>query len=710
MNIAAAKKALKQYFGYESFRPLQEAIINQVYANKDILVLMPTGGGKSICYQLPAVTLKGTCIVVSPLIALMKDQVEGLNAIGIRAAFLNSTQSYDQQLAIERELQAGELKLLYVSPEKLMTDGFFNFLSRLEISMIAVDEAHCVSEWGHDFRPEYAQLDRLKRTFTGKPIIALTATADKVTRKDIIKQLGLEQPETFIASFDRPNLGLTVLPGRDRFRLIKSFVQQRPGTSGIIYCNTRKSTEQLSEKLRNAGITAAAYHAGMTDVQRSRTQEAFINDQVPIICATIAFGMGIDKSNVRWIIHYNLPKNIESFYQQIGRAGRDGVNSETLLFYSFADVMLQRQFIEESSQKDLLMAKLDRMMQYADALICRRKILLSYFNEHLDNDCGNCDVCENPPEHFDGTVIAQKALSAIFRLKESVGLNLLVDVLRGSGRAEIMRRGFNKIKTYGAGRNHSNYDWQQFLLQMLNLGLIELAYDDNYTLKLTEASQEVLFKGKKVKLVKLASIKEKIEQRVAKAKPKTKKELVKDELFEILRALRKELAAQRRVPPYRVFSDATLMEMAAEKPVTRASMLQISGVGETKLQQYADHFIAKILDYLSEKEQKGEKVSGSTLSVTLDYYKKGFTPEKIATQRNIKIATIFEHLHKLYQSGEDIEVHKFISEQELRQIAHAVKATQNNSKLKDLYDDLNQEIPYHKLRFALSYLKNNPVT
>lgn len=416
MNINAAKEALKQYFGYDQFRPLQEEIIERVLDKKDALVLMPTGGGKSICYQIPAIIQEGICIVVSPLIALMKDQVEGLRANGVAAAFLNSSLSGSEQMAIESQAMKGQLKLLYVSPERLLSSNFLNMLSTLSISLIAIDEAHCISAWGHDFRPEYTQLKFLKERYPDVPLIALTATADKITRKDIASQLTLNNPEYFIASFDRPNLGLTVMPGRNRYALIVDFVKKRPNQSGIIYCLSRKSTEDMASKLKNDGFSAHCYHAGLPPKIRAKAQENFINDKTTIICATVAFGMGIDKSNVRWIIHYNMPKNIESYYQEIGRAGRDGLQGDTLLFYSYGDVIQLRKFLDESGQKEVQLAKLKRMQQYAEAFVCRRKILLSYFGEDLAENCNNCDICQNPPRQFDGTVLAQKALSAITRL------------------------------------------------------------------------------------------------------------------------------------------------------------------------------------------------------------------------------------------------------------------------------------------------------
>jgi ATP-dependent DNA helicase RecQ len=608
MNIEAARTALKKYFGYDSFRPMQVEIIQKIYQKTDTLVLMPTGGGKSICFQIPAVTMEGTCIVVSPLISLMKDQVEGLLANGVQAAFLNSSQDVADQRDVEDQFFNGALDLLYVSPEKLLSGNFFPILRRGKINLFAIDEAHCISSWGHDFRPEYTQLSFLKREFPDVPIIALTATADKVTRRDIAGQLHLSDPEIFIASFDRPNLSLEVRPGQKRFEQIIDFLIRRPKQSGIIYCLSRRSTEELAQKLNRQGFRAAHYHAGMDDEERSRVQEAFINDQIPVICATVAFGMGIDKSNVRWVIHFNMPKNIESYYQEIGRAGRDGAEADTLLFYSFADVMTLQDIIRknESENEEIQLAKLDRMRQYAESLVCRRRILLNYFSENLRENCGNCDICKNPPEYFDGTIIAQKALSAVYRLKQTVGMGTLIDVLRGSGKREILERGYDKIKTYGAGRDLTYLDWQNYFLQLLNLGFIEIAPDQNNVVKLTEASKKILFENEKAPLFRMATVKERQEKSKPKAPQPAKRQRIRDDLFEALRMLRKQLAREKGVPPYIIFSDATLEEMAAERPLNEQDFRRISGVGEQKLKLFGEIFLKAISDFLSESKSDAE--------------------------------------------------------------------------------------------------------
>ena len=600
-------QTLKTYFGYDSFRPLQEEIIRHILDGNDALVLMPTGGGKSICYQLPALLREGTAVVVSPLISLMKDQVEALCANGISAGALNSSNDETENAALRRACMEGRLKLLYISPEKLLTEA--NYLLRdMHISLFAIDEAHCISQWGHDFRPEYAQMGILHQQFPNVPIIALTATADKITREDIIRQLHLNHPRTFISSFDRPNLSLTVKRGyqqKEKSKTILDFIARHPGESGIIYCMSRSKTESVAQMLQKQGIRTAVYHAGLSPSLRDEAQDDFINDRVQVVCATIAFGMGIDKSNVRWVIHYNLPKSIESFYQEIGRAGRDGLPSDTLLFYSLADLILLTKFATESGQQNINLEKLQRMQQYAESDICRRRILLSYFGEIADHDCGNCDVCKNPPERFDGTVIVQKALSAIVRTDQQIGTGVLVDILRGNMSPEVVGKGYQQLKTFAAGRDVPARDWHDYLLQMLQLGYFEIAYNENNHLKITSAGSDVLFGRATARLVVIRREETNETKRGRKRKatvpaqelplglPNTENEA----LFEALRKLRKRLADEEALPAYIVLSDKVLHLLSTSRPTSLEEFGNISGIGEHKKKKYGKEFINLIRKY-----------------------------------------------------------------------------------------------------------------
>lgn len=599
---------LKTYFGYTEFRPQQKEIITNILNKKDTLVLMPTGGGKSLCYQIPAIMMEGTAIVVSPLISLMKDQVEALQANGIAARALNSMNTDTDNTNVRMECLQGKVKLLYISPERLISETSY-LLRDIKISLFAIDEAHCISQWGHDFRPEYTQLDILRKQFPRIPIVALTATADKITRQDIVKQLKMNEPEVFISSFDRPNLSLDVKKGyqqKEKIRIIKRFIEKHGNESGIIYCMSRKTTEKVAELLYDEGFDTAVYHAGLSNFEREQTQDDFINDRVQIVCATVAFGMGIDKSNVRWVIHYNLPKSIESFYQEIGRAGRDGMKSDTMLFYSLGDMIQLTKFAEESNQKEINIEKLNRMQQYAEADICRRRILLSYFGETMEHDCGNCDVCRNPPERFDGTIIIQKALSAIARTNQQIATGTLIEILRGNFTQEISEKEYDKIKTFGAGRDVPSRHWQNYLLQMLNIGYIEIAYNENNHLKITELGAKVLYGKQNAELVVIKedefSNKQHKKSTIVTSPVQIKKNAYgnmenEDSLFETLRLLRLKLAEQEAIPPYIVMSDSTLQSLCDKNPQTMEDLDDISGFSEYKKKKYGRDFVNAIKKY-----------------------------------------------------------------------------------------------------------------
>ena len=702
MTTQILHDTLKENFGFEKFRPNQEDIINCVLAGQDTVAIMPTGGGKSICFQLPALLFAGITIVISPLIALMKDQVDSLKANGIEACFINSSQTENEREYYIERLKSNIIKLVYVAPESLsFLDNLFNSLS---VSLIAIDEAHCISAWGHDFRPAYTNLGYLKNRFPSTPILALTATADKATRKDISDQLNLINPQIFVASFDRKNLSLEVRPALDRVKQIIDFIKEKPNESGIVYCLSRKTTEELAEKLQKVGVNAKAYHAGLDSKIRSKTQDEFINDDCQVICATIAFGMGIDKSNVRWIIHYNLPKNIEGYYQEIGRAGRDGLPSETVLFESYGDMIQLQKFASQGLNAEVQLAKLERMKQYADALTCRRKILLSYFGELVTENCGNCDMCKNPPLFFDGTIIAQKALSAIIRLQESEPLPVIVDFLRGSKNAYIFEKEYQNLKTYGVGADLSWYDWNQYLIQLINLGYCEIAFHQQNKIKLTAFAKKVLFEDEKVRLTAVQKLN--FEKQEVKEK---KSKSVANSLFETLRKLRYEISKEEEVPAYVIFSDAALRQMETERPMSDQELLSIDGVGKAKLEKYGDAFIKAIIEFQKTKSVKKKK-EGSTYKETLELYQSGLSVEAIAEKRNLGLSTIMSHLAKLYLDGFSIDLKPFVTDQEVNQIAEAKIKLESPATLKPYFDHFEEQMDYGKIRLALAVLEKQNST
>ena len=592
--------ALKRDFGYDQFRPLQKEIIEDALAGRDVFVLMPTGGGKSLCFQLPALMREGLTIVVSPLIALMKDQVDALQTSGIPATYLNSTLDRDEAKARWRGLHRGEYRMLYVAPERLMLDAFLERALNWDIAQFAIDEAHCISEWGHDFRPEYRELKKLRKHLPDVPIMALTATATERVRADIIKELTLRDPRSYVASFNRPNLTYRVIPKTASYEQLLAFIRGRPNDNGIVYCASRKSSESLTRNLNEHGVSAKPYHGGLTNAERTRHQDAFLRDDVRVITATIAFGMGINKPNVRFVVHYDLPKNLESYYQETGRAGRDGLPSECVLLFSPSDVAKQLHFIDEKAEKEarIARAQLQQMVHYAETRQCRRSVLLEYFGERfLQQSCASCDNCLQPRETFDGTVHAQKFLSCVYRIRArhgfGFGLGHIVDVLRGADTEAIRQRNHNELSTYGIGSELKRGEWQAIGRELLRLGLVECAPGKFATLSLTPAGLEALRKRTPIVLTKQIDIVEKAARTRAGA-------IECDEvLFERLRALRRQLADERGVPAYIIFSDVSLREMARSYPTTASEFRRIPGVGEQKLKNFAEPFLNEIKSHMA---------------------------------------------------------------------------------------------------------------
>jgi len=689
---------LETVFGYKKFRPLQEDIIRRTLSGKDSLVLMPTGGGKSMCFQIPALCLDGITLVVSPLISLMKDQVQALQSNGVSASFFNSSLSPLQEQEVIQQAISGHTKLLYLSPEKLISVQD-TWLKELTVSLVAVDEAHCVSMWGHDFRTEYTQLKSFRKSLPNTPFIALTATADKATRLDIESQLGLQDSKLFISSFDRRNLSIDVRGNyskKEKLNQIVTFIKDKPQESGIIYCLSRKNTEEISAHLNSCGIASHFYHAGMDAVARASVQTNFINDSSKIIVATIAFGMGIDKSNVRWVIHTNLPKNLEGYYQEIGRAGRDGLNAETLLFYSMRDVVLYRQFAMDSANSEMQIDKLERMLQFAQAKSCRRKILLSYFGEFLPQDCGNCDACSNPPQNFDATLLAQKALSAVARVKESESLVMAVNVLRGSQNAKLYDKQYHLLKTYGIGKELSFNDWSDYFVQLTNVGALEIAYNESSALKITPFGWRILKEDAQIQLSKPLDKKRKT--------PKPKKESKKaknSSLFENLRSLRAQLAKAENVPPYIIFSDKSLKDMQNLMPTNSTAFLEVSGVGKNKAHKYG----SKFLEVITQFKSTDTKAKKSTKMVSFELYASGLTVPEISLSRGLKDATVLSHLVDAYTEGHHVDLASFITQVVLDEVKRALKACDNPEGLKPIFEFLNEEVSYNDIRVALAILR-----
>jgi len=710
-------QALKHFFGYDSFRLQQENIITTILSGKDVLAIMPTGGGKSICYQLPALLFQGITIVVSPLIALMKDQVDSLMADGIPAAFLNSSQSSSEQRNIIERAKRNELKLLYIAPERLGNNSaqFIDFLKGLNPSLFAIDEAHCISQWGHDFRPEYLQLATLKKHFPQTPVIALTASADKITQTDIVDKLQLHVPKQFISSFDRPNISYYIRPKQNTFAHIIAYLKQHPDYNGIIYALSRSSTEDIAKKIADSGIYTAYYHAGMNAEDRSWVQEAFQRDEIRVVVATIAFGMGIDKSNVRFVIHYDVPKNIEGYYQETGRAGRDGLHSDAILFYSVGDIIKLKKFIEidgNAEQTAVVSKKLQQMQTLCETESCRRQYILQYFGEPAPSFCGNCDFCLGDREERKITEDAQKALSAIARTGERFGANYIVDFLRGSDSEKILRE-HKTLKTYGIGKNLKKDEWQQLIKQLLQQQLITKSDDLYPTLKLNDKSWQVLRGDLDVKMTT-----KKREEEVAAEVPEYDNTLLKH-----LKEVRLQLAGRENVPAYIIIADSALVELATYLPQTFEELKMISGFGDYKISKYGAAFLQVVKSYSKEqnlesrvhlkspkKERrstpaKNSKDTSNTRYISLQLYQQGNTIPEIASIRGISPMTVETHLASFIATGE-LDVNHFVTGRKLEQIIDVIKSTGQTMAMKPIKDLLSDDYSYGEIRMALEYYKS----
>lgn len=718
MNISRALEILKHQFGYDSFRMNQQAAIETVLNKKDCVVLMPTGGGKSLCYQIPALMSDGLTLVVSPLIALMKDQVDALKNNGVAAEFLNSTQTSREQTEIFQKVKSGEIKILYVAPERLLQSGdqFIEFLKMINVSLFAIDEAHCISSWGHDFRPEYIQLGKLKRHFPETPLIALTATADKLVRKDIIERLNLQDYELFVSSFNRPNIYYEVRPKRKSYDQLLDFLSERKDESGIVYCLSRNSAESLAMDLRDEGFSALPYHAGLDKDTRDKNQELFLKDEVKIVVATIAFGMGIDKSNVRFVVHIDLPKNVESYYQETGRAGRDGLESGALLFFSWADVKKLKDFaaIENNQrQSEIMLRKLQLMGEYGEIKTCRRKFLLNYFDEEMIEDCDNCDNCNTTFEKFDGTIIAQKALSAVARTDQRMGITYLVDFLRGSKSQKIWDSHKN-LKTYGIGADISKDEWLAYFKDLIGQGFLAQRDSGQFlTIALTEKSFDVLKGNTPVELIKVTLKEEKRSSLVSDVSLPYEREL-----FDELKRVRTEFARNENVPPYVVFSDAALIEMATYLPQTSAEMLKISGVGDVKMDKYGLDFLKTIKEFCREnnldskielknpkretkKRTKRNSDGENTFDVSLKMFRSGLSIEEIADERGLSFNTIETHLVKFIPTGE-IKLFEIVPENKVETIRKAILELNSENGIAPIKEYLGEDFSYGEIRAVIA--------
>lgn len=715
-DLKQASEILKHRFGYDSFRMNQEAAISCVLSGRDCVVLMPTGGGKSLCYQIPALMFDGLTVVISPLIALMKDQVDALRSNGVEAAFLNSTQNTAEQVEVFRSIRTGRLKLLYVAPERLLQseDKFIEFLRTINVSLFAVDEAHCISSWGHDFRPEYIQLGRIKTSFPQIPVIALTATADKPVRKDIVERLEIRSAEVFRSSFNRPNIYYAVEPKKNSFDRLLDFLEERKDGSGIIYCLSRASVDSLAADLQEEGYAALTYHAGHDKAIRDRHQTAFLNDEAKIIVATIAFGMGIDKSNVRFVVHMDLPKNIESYYQETGRAGRDGLQSNSLLFFSWGDVQKLQSFATvdgNPQQTEIMLRKLDQMAKYGDLKTCRRKFLLEYFSEDFDGRCGHCDNCTTKFEYFDGTVIAQKALSAVYRTGQRFGMNYIIDFLRGS-QAKSIREEHKHLKTYGVGSDIPREEWFDHIKELIDRGLLRKSDGEYPVLLLTDTSMEVLRGITTVELVKSKIIEKRAGLVEREAPPYI------HELFETLRRLRADLAKRGNVPPYVVFADTSLIEMATYLPQNETEIKRMYGVGDLKYEKYGKEFLNEVLRYCAihhlvsridlkrrtktKTAQKRVRSKSSTHQTSFEMFRRGLSINEIAAERNLGLSTIEGHLARFVETGE-IQLDELVPVEKIAAIQTAIQECDNpEGWLSPIKERLGEDYTFGEIRAVLA--------
>jgi ATP-dependent DNA helicase RecQ len=693
---------LKTVFGFHEFRSPQQEVIELVVAGEDVFLVMPTGGGKSLCYQIPALHRDGVAIVVSPLISLMKDQVDALLANGVCAACFNSSLSADEARRVSRQMENGELDLLYVAPERLMQPEFLERLATMKLALFAIDEAHCISQWGHDFRPDYVQIGRLRGLFPTVPIVAMTATADPETRKDIIRQLGIEQATVYVAGFDRPNITYTVIPKQKPFTQLGAFLNGRRDEAGIVYALSRKRVEQVTERLRAAGFAAAAYHAGLPDEERRRVQDAFRRDDLRIVVATVAFGMGIDKPNVRFVVHYDMPKSVESYYQETGRAGRDGLPSDALMLFGMGDVMTARSLIENSDNPERVrieLQKLNAMVAYAEALTCRRRALLSYFGDQRDLDCDNCDICNDPPRRFDASELARKAISCVYRVGERFGVRHVIDVLRGAKGQRIMELRHNELSTYGIGAELSSAEWDNIFRQLIHLGYLVQDFTRFGALGLSPAARPVLKGETQVTLG--------LPRDVVKAEEKSQRKNGAGEgphraLFEELRSVRKQIADSAGVPPFVVFSDATLVEMAKSRPRNEREILSITGVGEHKLRKYGAQFLAAIEEH-RRRSAPGGDIDALSLTVsdtqrdTFQLYQQGLSLPEMVSIRGLKDLTIVSHLEELAAAGADIDLCRFVDGDKIPLIEARLEELGTVS-LTALKEGLPESISYCDLR------------